>query len=186
MTDQMNAVGGSKALQDYAEQLKTKQQEHPKEKQLLSGEDKVSLNQPEKIEQAYGPIPGVEVGTPYELLRSLVVKTLEEQGAALRIDTGSGILDLQKMTPEEAQELISDDGYFGVEQTSDRIVDFAISAFGNDPSKLEEMRASIEDGFQQAASAFGGSLPEISHQTYDAVMEKLDTFGGLNEEQPAE
>lgn len=186
MTDQMNAVGGSKALQDYAEQLKTKHQEQSKEKPLVTGEDKVSLNRSEKTEQTYGPIPGVEIGSKYELLRSLVVKTLEEQGAATQIDTGSGILDLQKMTPEEAQDLISENGYFGVKQTSDRIVDFAINAFGNDPAKLEEMRTSIEDGFQQAASAFGGSLPDISHQTYDAVMERLDSLGGLNEEQPVE
>lgn len=186
MTDQMNATGGSKALQDYAEQLKTKHQDQSKEKPLISGEDKVSLNQPAKTEPAYGPIPGVEVGSTYELLRSLVVKTLEEQGTALQIDTGSRILDLQTMTPEEAQQLISEDGYLGVEQTSDRIVDFAISAFGNDPSKLEEMRAAIEDGFQQAADAFGGSLPEISHQTYEAVMEKLDTFGGVNDSSETE
>jgi hypothetical protein len=138
--------------------------------------DKVSLDQSQAAEQTYGPIPGVAVGTPYEMLRSLVIKTLQEQGTALQIDTGSEILDLQTMSPEQAQELIAEDGYFGVEQTSQRIVDFAINAFGNDPAKLEEMKAAIEDGFQQAADVFGGSLPEISHQTYEAIMEKLDSF----------
>ena len=111
-----------------------------------------------------------------------MIKTLQEQGTSLQIDTGSKVLDLNTMAPEEAQEFVAEDGYFGVEQTADRIVDFAINAFGNDPEKLAEMRAAIEDGFQQAADAFGGSLPEISHQTYDAVMEKLDAFANFKED----
>jgi len=179
MADQMSSIGGAKAPLDpkvEQAQQQSKISREDLEMKLLSGEDKVSLDQSKEAEQTYGPIPGVAVGTPYELLRALVIKTLEEQGAATQIDTGSEILDLQSMTPEQAQELISEDGYFGVEQTSQRIVDFAINAFGSDPAKLEEMKAAIEDGFQQAADAFGGSLPEISHQTYDAIMEKLDAF----------
>ena len=179
MADQMSSISGSKPLLDAQkeqalQQGKTSKQEV--EAKLLKGEDKVSLDQSQKAEQTYGPIPGVGVGTPYELLRSLVIKTLEEQGTATQVDTGGEILNLQELTPEEAQELVSEDGYFGVDKTSQRIVDFAINAFGNDPAKLEEMKASIEDGFQQAAAAFGGNLPEISHQTYDAIMEKLDAF----------
>ena len=186
MTDQINSVGRVKSLLDQKmeqAQQQTKSNQQNMEAKLLAGEDKVSLDQTQETEKTYGPIPGVAVATPYELLRSLVIKTFQEQGVELQIDTGSEILDLQKLTPAEAQELISEDGYFGVEQTSDRIVDFAISAFGNDPARLDEMKAAIEDGFQQAASAFGGELPEISHQTYEAIMGKLDAFaeGGKEE-----
>lgn len=86
------------------------------------------------------------------------------------------------MTQEEAQELISEDGYFGVEKTSQRIVDFAINGFGNDPSKLQEMKDAIDQGFLEAQDAFGGALPEISQQTYDAIMEKLDAFAAQFEQ----
>jgi len=184
MADQMSSIGGAKSPLDpkmEQAQQQTRTAREDLETKLLSGDDKVSLAQSQETEQTYGPIPGVTVGSPYELLRALMIKTLEEQGAATQIDTGSKILDLQSLTPEEAQELISEDGFFGVEQTSQRIVDFAINAFGNDPAKLEEMKAAIEDGFQQAADAFGGSLPEISHQTYDAIMEKLDSFAQQEE-----
>ena len=98
------------------------------------------------------------------------------------ISTGSGQIDMTQMTVEEAQELISEDGYFGVEKTSDRIVEFAINAFGNDPAKLEEMKQAIDKGFKDAEEAFGGTLPEISQQTYDAIMQKLDAFAGEAEE----
>jgi len=178
MADQLNGIGARKPIFAAKPEHvpKTRGNEQKADKKLLGGDDRVSLDQADKTQQTYGPIPGVDIGTPYQLLRSLVIKTLSDQGIELLINAGGEILDLHQLTPEKAQELISADGYFGVEQTSERIVDFAINAFGNDPANLEEMRAAIEDGFQQAADAFGGSLPEISHQTYDAVMEKLDAF----------
>ncbi len=184
MADQLNSIGSAKPLLNpkHEQPTQRKSAEGQVEKKLIRGDDRVSLDQSIKTGQSYGPIPGVEVGTPYQLLRSLVIQTLQDQGAELLIDTGSEILDLNNLTPEKAQQLVAEDGFFGVEQTADRIVDFAINAFGNDPDKLEEMRAAIEDGFQQAAGAFGGSLPEISHQTYDAIMEKLDAFTGENKE----
>ena len=183
MTDQLNPIGSRKAMfEPKHEQLaKTKPEELNSEKHPRSREDRVSLDQSAKTEQTYGPIPGVEIGTPYQLLRSLVIKTLQDQGISLQVDTGGEILELSTLTPEQAQDLVADDGYFGVDKTSQRIVDFAINAFGNDPAKLEEMRAAISDGFEQAAQAFGGKLPEISHQTYSAIMEKLDAFAEQKE-----
>jgi hypothetical protein len=130
----------------------------------------------------YGKLAGVEIGSPYQLLRQLVIKTLEDQGVASKITTDAGEIDLGSLTPEAAQELISEDGYFGVEKTSQRIVDFAINAFGADPTKLTQIKDAIEKGFQDAAAVFGGQLPEISHQTYAAVMEKLDAFAGVSAE----
>ena len=79
---------------------------------------------------------------------------------------------------DQTASLIAEDGYFGVDQTSQRIVDFAIGAFGSDPAKLQQMKDAIDQGFLDAQQAFGGALPEISQQTYDAIMEKLDTFAG--------
>jgi len=136
--------------------------------------DSVSLGEQESVDQTYGP--GLKVASPYELLRNLVVKTLQEQGLELQFKTDSGDVDFNTMTPEEAQDLISEDGYFGVEKTSQRIVDFAINGFGNDPEKLQEMKDAIDQGFKDAQEAFGGELPEISKQTYDAIMDKLDAF----------
>ena len=140
----------------------------------FAAEDKVSIGEQEKVGATYGP--GLKVGSPYELLRNLVIKTLQDQGLELQFIAGEKNINFKTMTTEEAQELVSEDGYFGVENTSQRIVDFAISGFGNDPSRLQEMKDAIDQGFKEAQSAFGGALPEISQQTYDAIMEKLDAF----------
>lgn len=109
-------------------------------------------------------------------LRELIVKILEEQGVTTQIALEDTSIDVSELTPEQAQELISEDGYLGVEQTSDRIVQFAISLMGNDPGKLEEIKGYIDKGFQMASNALGGNLPEISMRTYDAIMEKLDAW----------
>ena len=149
-------------------------------KQLQSAkpaaEDRVSLGDQEQVGQTYGP--GLKVATPYQLLRNLVVKTLQEQGLELQFETAAGEIDFNRMTAEEAQALVAEDGYFGVEETSQRVVDFTINAFGRDPEKLTEMKDAIDQGFLEAQDAFGGALPEISQHTYDAIMEKLDTFAG--------
>ena len=50
---------------------------------------------------------------------------------------------------------------------------------GGDPEKLEQMRAAVEKGFEQAGmtwkDATGQSkLPEISNQTYNEIMNRFD------------
>lgn len=59
-------------------------------------------------------------------------------------------------------------------QTSDRIIQFANALTGGDPDKIESMREAFKKGYAQAEKTWGGSLPEISQKTYDAVMEKFD------------
>ena len=112
--------------------------------------------------------------SPYDLLRSRLVTLLQEQGVAVQISTGSSEIDISSLTPEEAQVLVAEDGYFGVEQTSERIFQFAVGLAGNDPSLLDEILQGIEDGFTEAEQAWGGKLPDISYQTQDAIMNKID------------
>jgi hypothetical protein len=112
----------------------------------------------------------------YELLRRLVVNLLKEQGIDSAIATGDSTVEIGEISQEEARKLVAEDGYFGVEQTSDRIVDFAIAAAGGDTGRLNAIREGVETGFNEALKAFGGSLPDISYSTLDAVMNKLDAW----------
>lgn len=117
----------------------------------------------------------------FDLLRGLVINMFKEQGLSLNIPTGNtepGMeeINLEEITPQEAEQLIADDGYFGVEQTSDRIVEFAIGIAGGDPARIDAIKAGIDKGFNEAKQAFGDWLPDISYNTYDKVMEKLDDW----------
>lgn len=119
----------------------------------------------------------------YDLLRTYVLDLFRQQGLDTTIGTDQGEIHLASLTQSDAQALIAEDGYFGVEQTSDRIVEFAIGIAGGDPSRLDAILAGVEQGFNEALEAFGGWLPDISYQTYDAVLAKLDAWA--NGEQQA-
>lgn len=86
----------------------------------------------------------------------------------------SGKFEVDEATKLQAQKDISEDGYWGVKQTSSRILDFATALTGGDPSKIEEMREAFKKGYKQAEKTWGGELPDISKQTYDAVMAGFD------------
>ncbi len=112
----------------------------------------------------------------FELLRSLVLSIFKQQGIDCKIGMEEASMDIVTISQSAARELVSEDGYFGVKQTSERIFQLAVGIAGGDPSKIEDIRKGIETGFQGALDAFGGWLPEISYDTYDAVMAKLDAW----------
>ena len=89
-----------------------------------------------------------------------------------------GDFTVDAATKAQAQEDISENGYWGVNQTSDRILDFAKALAGDDTDKLEQMRTAFEKGYKQAEKTWGGELPEISKQTFDAVMKGFDELTG--------
>lgn len=77
---------------------------------------------------------------------------------------------------EEAQKAISEGGYFSVEETANRLLEFAKALAGDDPEQAEKMRSAVQKGFKEAEKVWGGKLPEISSKTYDAVMKKFDDW----------
>ena len=116
-------------------------------------------------------------------LQNIVQQLMTKQGQTYNTANdiwkflASGNFTVDAATKEQAQKDIAEDGYWGVEQTSDRIIDFAKALTGGDPSKIEDMREAFKKGYEQAEKTWGGRLPDISYQTkktYDAVMEKFD------------
>ena len=85
-----------------------------------------------------------------------------------------GNFTVDPATKAQAQADIAEDGYWGVEQTSERIISFATALTGGDPDKIDDMREAFLKGYKQAEETWGGELPEISKKTYDAVMAKFD------------
>jgi|GEM_PF-1329267 len=108
-----------------------------------------------------------------DLIRPLV----EQQGLNLsRIAAGEQKLSVDPATIEAAKAAIADGGEFSVEKTSERILAFARVMIGADPSRAESIRAAVEKGFEQAQDVLGGTLPEISQKTRDAVRAGFDQW----------
>jgi len=81
---------------------------------------------------------------------------------------------ISELSPEQADELVSENGYYGVDQTSQRIADFVIKGAGDDMEKLKSGRDGVLQGFKEAEKAWGGKLPEISYETLAKSLETID------------
>jgi len=119
-------------------------------------------------------------------LRQLVEELLKKQGmyfrdASLKPSEGK-MVEIDDETRGEAQRLISEDGEFGIENTANRLFEFAKAVSGNDKTKIYELKAAIEQGYRAAEKAFGGELPEICKKTIERTMEKLDQWAQSEEE----
>ena len=126
-------------------------------------------------------------------LRSLVEKMMTKQGVAIGTADSmwsflaKGNFTVDEATRAQAQADIADDGYWGVDQTSDRILDFAKALSGNDPEKADLLLDAFKKGFKEATKSWGQDLPDISQRTYDAVGEKFNKWkNGTDETEAAQ
>ena len=85
-------------------------------------------------------------------------------------------LEVDESTRLTAQQEISEDGFWGVKQTSERAIAFAKALSGGDASKVELLKKAVEDGYAAAEKAWGGELPEICKATQEATLKGLDAW----------
>ena len=113
-----------------------------------------------------------------ELVEKVIMKQSNVAGNATDIFSvlRSGDFTVSEEVKTKAQQEISEDGYWGVKQTSDRLASFAIALCGNDKSKADGMIAAFKKGYEAAAKTWGGELPDICKQTYDAFLDKMDQW----------
>jgi len=94
-------------------------------------------------------------------------------------------IKLSEADRAQAQQLISEDGFFGVKQTTDRIMNFAKALVGEGASdaQIDKMRAAVQKGFDEVAKMFGGfdKLPDVTKKTYEAIMKAFDDWKGGGE-----
>ncbi len=115
-------------------------------------------------------------------LRALVERMLLRQGEAYGKATNiysllrEGKVQVDEETRLQAQKDIAEDGYWGVEQTSERLLSFAKALSGGDPSKADIMIEAVKEGFKQAEKAWGGELPQISRDTLDRTISKMESW----------
>lgn len=120
-------------------------------------------------------------------MKSLVEKLLTKQSGTFQLANANngdniwnqirlGNFTADAQTIAQAKEDISEDGYWGVKQTSERMIDFAKALSGGDAGKIDELTAAIKKGFEKAEKMWGGELPEISQKTYDAVMKGMEDW----------
>lgn len=102
---------------------------------------------------------------------------IQQQGLEWsKLATGEQKLTVDQATIDAATEATSEDGEWGMRQTAERILSFAKLGIGDDPAQIATYRAAVDQGFKEAEKVFGGKLPDISYQTYDAIMAEFDRW----------
>ena len=105
----------------------------------------------------------------------LIFPLVEQQGLNLaKVVSGAQKLNADPKTIAAAKAAIAPDGESGVQKTAERILSSAKAGIGGDANKLDKIRAAVERGFKEAADILGGSLPEISQQTLNAIQAEFD------------
>lgn len=87
-----------------------------------------------------------------------------------------GDFTVDAQTKLQAQKDIAEDGYYGVQQTADRLFDFASALAGDDVDKMKKMQTAMQKGYDQATKAWGQKLPDISQKTMDAANKKFEEY----------
>ncbi|MDC0933575.1 hydrogenase-4 component G [Arcobacteraceae bacterium] len=98
----------------------------------------------------------------------------EVEGELSLKDIGYEGKPITELSEEEASELISEEGFFGISQTSQRVADFVFGFAGDDLDILEQGREGIVKGFEEAQEMWGGELPQISYDTQARTLELID------------
>jgi len=123
-------------------------------------------------------------------LMAIVQKTLQGQVGAYGKATGNnmwqqlagGNVKVDAATRAQAQKDISEDGYYGVKQTSQRLFDFASALAGDDVDKMKEMQKAMEKGFKQATKTWGRELPAICKETMNAANKLFEDYYSSKEQ----
>lgn len=101
-------------------------------------------------------------------------ETFQQADVLSLTDIGYEGKPIAELTQAEAKELVSEDGFFGITQTSERISNFVLMGAGDDADKLKAGREGILRGFKEAENMWGGKLPDISYETINKAVEMID------------
>lgn len=146
----------------------------------MSAEDRAALVKSLKADLDNQMNRFIDMMTGVFTKQGFTAKTAEDDSFWRMFSSGNLNVDLE--TKQAAQEAISEDGYWGVKQTSERIFKMAQALAGDDPEKMKEMQAAVEKGYKAAGKAWGKELPEIAGQTIDAVNGMFENYFNPGEE----
>ena len=161
---------------DLQQNQKVDTYQHTHQEKKVTYDKPTIKSEPKSVEQLMA-----ESENAFGHLKQIVGDMLKRQGLKFRDLKDIKVEDVKTETiddiaQKEAQAMIAEGGEYSAENVSDRIVDFAKAISGGDKSKLELLRSAIEDGFGAATKDFGAELPEITKETHQLIMDKLDAW----------
>lgn len=140
-----------------------------------------------------------DLATQEQTMLNIMIQALTEANDKLQgwLDDGVGTLNFGGVkidaarfglpevatNAEDAKKAISEGGAWSVDAVSTRVFDLAVAISGDDPEKLSQMRAAVEEGFKQAGATWKNAtgqdnMPSITKDTYNEIMSRFDKRAG--------
>lgn len=137
-----------------------------------------------------------DIAVSQQTMLNMMIQALQDNNDKLQgwLDDGVGILNFGGVqidaarfglpevatNPEDAAKAVAEGGDWSVDAVSTRIFDLASAIAGNDPAKLQTMRAAVEEGFKQAGVTWNNAtgldkMPDITEKTYNEIMSRFDS-----------
>lgn len=115
------------------------------------------------ISDIFGKASDIETQRVQGLLATINEKSIGYEGKPLYM-----------LDKNQAASLISEDGFFGIKNTANRIADFVLGFAGDDEKLLRQGRSGMLRGFNEASKIWGKELPDISQKTMQLALQKVD------------
>lgn len=135
----------------------------------MSKEDRAALVQQLKDEQASRQQQFVQ------MVQQMIGQQASTSGLA-DLFSAENLKNVDPATIQKAKEDVAEDGYYGVNQTAQRLFDFASALAGDDVEKMKKMEAAMEKGFKLAEKAWGKELPQISKDTMEQARKMFSDY----------
>lgn len=126
----------------------------------------------EALRDARGAVHGFK-HLLHRLAKALGAGETDSPSAASPSGSSLGVVATSETVTIQMNDV--DPDYWSVEKTAGRLADFAVALYrgGDRGAHAQQMEKAMEEGYRQAARAFGGTLPDIARQTVEAAKRLL-------------
>lgn len=111
----------------------------------------------------------------YGKLEKMVEDMIRDQKSTIELLNRESRLGGNKDLLIQAKESLGQEGKLGSELMSQRVSDFIVTGSGGDKAKIDILVKAIDEVYKEAQVLLG-DLPEVSDQTYQKIILKLDKY----------
>ena len=149
-----------------------------REKKHLDEIERLKLEIDHKMKNAFFMMVKDTMNGQNTGMKAAIQSILDARGESIEGEEleGAPSSEITQEMIDEAEADVSEGGYFSVEAVTERIMSFAKSLAGDDPSKALLLKGAFEVGFEEATKIWGDDLPQISQDTFAAVSKAFDEW----------
>lgn len=110
------------------------------------------------------------------MLKERLMSMIADQTGIYNLSINNTKFQVTDEEIEWAKKAIAEGGEYSVDAVATNIMDMAKALAGETDEYISMLRDAVDMGFEQAASIFGGNMPDITSETYNEIMKRFDEW----------